>query len=99
VRTYDNFKSYILKNGIPDIISFDHDLADEHYNSYFKDNDNINYEKFKEKTGYECAKWLIDYMLNEKIINIPKYYIHSLNPIGGNNINGLLKSFEKFLNK
>ena len=31
VRTYDAFVSYILKYGVPKMISFDHDLGEEHY--------------------------------------------------------------------
>ena len=29
VRNYDEFINYILKNGLPSVISFDHDLAQE----------------------------------------------------------------------
>ena len=29
VRTYDDFKSWITENGLPDEISFDHDLSDD----------------------------------------------------------------------
>ena len=32
VRNYNEFTEYILKNGIPDLISFDHDLGEEHMN-------------------------------------------------------------------
>jgi len=31
VRTYDDFVSWITKNGLPDEVSFDHDLAEIHY--------------------------------------------------------------------
>ncbi len=31
VRSYDEFVKIITEKGIPDIVSFDHDLADEHY--------------------------------------------------------------------
>ena len=30
VKNYDEFRNYIEKNGLPDFISFDHDLADFH---------------------------------------------------------------------
>ena len=32
VRNYDEFKEWILRNGVPDLISFDHDLGEEHMN-------------------------------------------------------------------
>lgn len=31
VTNYDEFVNYIQKNGLPNLISFDHDLAGEHY--------------------------------------------------------------------
>ena len=31
VRNYNEFCNYIQDNGVPALISFDHDLADEHY--------------------------------------------------------------------
>jgi len=37
VRSFLEFCNYIQKFGLPDFISFDHDLADEHYNDLFSD--------------------------------------------------------------
>ena len=37
VRDYNSFCNHIIKNGLPDFISFDHDLADSHYNDLFSD--------------------------------------------------------------
>jgi hypothetical protein len=49
---------------------------------------------FNEKTGYDAAKWLCDYcFLNS--IPLPKWNVHSANPVGRDNIEGLLKNFEK----
>ena len=31
VRSYNEFVDYITKNGLPKLVSFDHDLAPEHY--------------------------------------------------------------------
>ena len=31
VKNYRQFVEYITNNGLPEVISFDHDLADEHY--------------------------------------------------------------------
>ena len=31
VRNYKEFCNYIEKKGVPNVVSFDHDLADEHY--------------------------------------------------------------------
>lgn len=77
VRDYSEFTDWIIKNGLPELISFDHDLgeADEH-------------------TGMDCAKWLVNYCLDNKCV-LPKWAVHSANPAGYDNINGLLLGFEK----
>lgn len=87
VRNYDQFVNRILEKGIPEIISFDHDLADEHY---LKQDSN----EYIEKTGYDCAKWLVEYCLDHQT-ELPQFYCHSMNPIGKENILHLLKNFKK----
>jgi len=84
VRSFEEFCAWIEENGLPEIISFDHDLSIEHYAGDFS----------KEKTGMDCAKWLVEYCLdhNEKL---PQYFVHSQNPVGKQNILGLLKGFER----
>jgi len=97
VRTYNDFVGYIEHFGLPDLISFDNDLADEHYDSdmySLSDSYNQKYSKFKEKTGYDCAKWLCDYCVVNSL-PLPKYYVHSMNPIGCENITSVLKSYDK----
>ena len=53
VKNYDEFTEYIEKNGIPDYISFEHDLAPEHtidfVNNQMQGIEAINYSTFKEK--------------------------------------------------
>ena len=44
-------------------------------------------------SGMDCAKWLVDYCLNNGKL-LPKYAVHSANPPGAENIEGLFKSFE-----
>lgn len=77
-RNYNEFVEWITKNGLPGFISFDHDLADIQLHS--------------EKTGFECAKWLVDYCLDNNL-DCPKFYCHSMNPVGRDKINGLLEQF------
>ena len=57
---------------------------------------NSLYPSFKEKTGYDCAKWLCDYCVENKL-PLPEYFIHSMNPVGRENILSTLKSCEKVL--
>ena len=47
------------------------------------------------KDGYDCAKWLINYCLDNNT-EIPKYGIQSANTVGAINIDKLFKSFNKF---
>ena len=83
---------------MPELISFDHDLADEHYNTdaMYDSEDAYNklYDSFREKTGYECAKWLIDYCLDNKK-KLPTFMVHSMNPVGKKNITDLLNNYRK----
>ena len=97
VRNYDEFVSHILENGLPDIISFDHDLADEAYSpKMYEGTEEYNklYETFKEKTGYCCAKWLVDYCMDNGL-KLPEFEVHSMNPAGGENIKKYLENFKK----
>lgn len=86
VKTYQEFITCIIENGLPEFISFDHDLGEESI---------LNGE---EKSGYDCAKWLIDYCIANKLA-LPSYFCHSMNPIGKANILALLKSYLKFYAK
>lgn len=102
VRSYDDFVSYIELNGAPDEISFDHDLSREHTKYYFDNGGHDNPPdplgvEFSEKTGYDAAKWLCDYCWTNGI-PLPKWNIHSANPVGSGNIKFLLNNFEKKLN-
>lgn len=85
VRSYDEFVAHIEENGMPDFISYDHDLGDVDPNN--PDHD--------EKTGYSCVKWLVDYCLDNNL-NMTSYLIHTNNPSGYDNIHGLIQNFVKF---
>jgi hypothetical protein len=102
-RNYNQFIDIIQKNGMPEAISFDHDLADEHYQEYHRAHTissptygTFRYDTLKERTGYECAKWLAQYCV-DKNQKIPQYYIHTMNPIGGSNIISILESAKKVI--
>jgi hypothetical protein len=98
VKSYDEFVKWITKNGLPDGICFDHDLADEHYHPDMyvsKEEYNKHYNTFKEKTGYQAAKWLVDYCIDNNL-DLPKFNVQSANPVGKENIFGLLRNYSKF---
>lgn len=98
VRSYQEFVDWITKNGIPDEISFDHDLGMEHIKYYFDNGGHDNppdplNANFKEKTGYDAAKWLCNYCW-ENGLPLPSWGVHSANPVGRDNIKQLLKNYE-----
>ena len=97
VRNYYAFVQIIEGKGIPEIVSFDHDLADEHYDPQIVEGEPYEkiYDMFDEKTGYHCAKWLLDYFIdnNEKLP--AEIFIHSMNPAGSMNIKSLFDTYSK----
>lgn len=96
VRNYDEFVKFIQEKGIPDLISFDHDLADTHYDN--QDHvDEDYYDIITERTGYHCAKWLINYCIDNKKELPATILIHSMNHAGSRNIQSLFESYLKSL--
>ena len=85
-RNYSEFTETIRRNGLPKFISFDHDLADEHYTQHSTD-----YRGCKEKTGYHCALWLIEYCMSLSE-SLPEWQVHSMNPVGKMNIKLVLEA-------
>lgn len=79
-RTYDDAVWYVEQYGIPSRISFDHDLGDG------------------VPDGNEFAKWFAGYVIESCSI-LPddfKYVVHSMNPVGANNIDATMKHFLKY---
>jgi len=99
LKSYKEFVSWIKTNGLPDGICFDHDLADEHNQAQLTDFKlhNADVERFKEMTGYDCAKWLVNYCIDNNL-KLPLFNIQSANPVGKQNIYSLLTNFNKLVN-
>lgn len=91
IRNYEYFVKFTLENGIVAGYSFDHDLADTHYKNQTPDYT----DETLEKTGYHCAKWLIDYCIDNKKEIPAEIYIHSMNPAGSMNIKSLFDTYMK----
>lgn len=92
VRSYDQFVEAINILGVPGFVSFDHDLADEHYVKMLTDHDadsEIDYGS--EKTGYDCAKFLVDFCADNGH-KFPEYAVHSMNPIGSERIRAYIEN-------
>jgi hypothetical protein len=50
---------------------------------------------YEEKTGYHCAKWFIEYCIDNHYTISPKIYIHSMNHAGAKNIESLFRTYDK----
>lgn len=94
VRSFEEFYKFVTQNyNNISHVSFDHDLSYEHYDPSMFEDDDYRYEemsdKFKEKTGYYCAKWMVDfYKIKDQ--PLPKFiFVHSMNPIGRKKIENL----------
>ena len=94
VRNYDDFVKLIETTNYIKHVSFDHDLADQHY-GHGLNNDQIDYKQYTEKTGMHCAKALTDWCLTNNT-PLPDYTVHSLNPVGRNNIICYLEYYKRF---
>jgi hypothetical protein len=92
-RSFDDFVKTIESYGMPVYVSFDHDLADEHYVAMLQGSNDYG----EEKTGYDCAKWLVDFCADREI-PFPDFGVHSLNPVGSENIRQYITSAKKHLN-
>lgn len=94
VKSYIGFTHWIIVNGLPDAICFDHDLG--FTNEYYIENDIESPNP--ELTGYDCAKWLVEYcIIHNK--ELPLYAIQSANSVGKENIRSYLENYKKIWDK
>jgi hypothetical protein len=100
-RNYDEFVKIVKTYGLENIktISLDHDLGDTAMKEWHKNvyhNYTLNYDNITEKTGYDCAKWLVEQWMNgEPVVDV---YTHSANAIGAANIMGYINNY-RHINK
>lgn len=97
VRSYDEFVAKVNDIGLENIelISLDHDLGDSamhEWKTNVANNYKLDYNNITEKTGYDCAKWLVEkWMAGEPVV---KVYTHSANAIGSANIMGYINNYK-----
>jgi hypothetical protein len=97
VRNYDEFVAHIKLKGLGayEVISLDHDLGEGAMVEYYtnvKPNYELDYNRIPEKTGMDCARFLVAEAMNSKI-PLPTIYVHSANPIGAANIMGYINNY------
>ena len=79
VKSYSEFIDLIIiyEFNLISEISLDHDLG---------------LQDETEKTGYDVAKWLVDYSLDHNVF-LPLIRVHSANPVGAKNIMSLINGY------
>ena len=104
-RSYDEFVSILQQKWeqglFPELVSFDHDLADEHYlESMMKDLEEYNRisNNFQEKTGNDAAKFLVQFCI-DRMLDLPECLVHTMNPVGRNNIKNSLLEWKRYQEK
>lgn len=113
VRNFDEFVKHVLTFGVPRFVAFDHDLADQHYRvgfeelrasepwrlQYTYDDGDLKktFDYGPEKTGYDCAKWLVDFC-EERNAKFPDFIVHSMNPVGRARIQAYIDNAKNHLN-
>jgi len=97
VKSYDEFTTYIIMNGLPTAICFDHDLGQDVANETVSNGMSKRQSRIQKRetlSGFDCTKWLVEYCMDNNK-KLPKYNIQSANPVGKDNINGLLQNYLK----
>ena len=93
-RSWVDAVTLIHEKGCPSHISFDHDLG---WDLLMPDKETgiiIDMGR-PAKTGYDLAMWIVERDLDGQIL-IPEdftFFVHSSNPVGKANIEGLLTSY------
>ncbi len=85
LKSYSEAVHWMRTNGCPDYISFDHDLGQTRGRN-----------PVIEKTGFDIAKWMVEYDMNSKgkfITDNFSFTVHSANIMGAANIVGLLECY------
>ena len=93
-KSYDDFVRWISIKGLPDGICFDHDLSDFQAmkTSYPELMEDVPWPD-SEKTGMDCARWLIEYC-KERSLSLPVYMSQASNPDKRAEIVTLLDNFK-----
>jgi hypothetical protein len=92
-RSYDAFVDIIEGLGLPDVVSFDHDLHEEHIKHYYSVTEStgvIEYGNLKYKTGKHCAEYLVQQCKAQQPKTLPEIFIHSANKWGVEEIRKVL---------
>lgn len=100
VKNYDEFTEWIKYNGLPHTIAFDHDLGEDVARDKVSKGMSKRQARIQKRetiSGYDCAKWLVEYCIDNDL-DLPNWVVQSANPVGKDNINGLLNNYLRHRN-
>ncbi len=92
-RSYTEFVRAVEERGLPQFVSFDHDLAEEPPASA---GDRTAPPPSGGRTGADCALWLAERCVARSAA-LPDYLIHSMNPIGRALIASIMETARKVI--
>lgn len=105
VRDFRQFVRKIEKDGLPAFISFDHDLAEEHYTGLLPSTSpppvpgrrpfEGMYNKRMAPTGYDCLYWLVETKLRPTNTPLPPCTFHTMNPVGKQNMENYARHYNE----
>lgn len=94
VRSYNEAVNWVLENGFPDVITFDHDLGYEEWETDGITGIVVVTCATEEKSGLDFAKFLIEHDLDNSSMPVDfTFTVHSMNPTGTRNIQLLLDNY------
>lgn len=96
-KSFSDFVFLIKTKGIPDLVSYDCDLCQEHYDNYFalRHTYPIHYHEFKTPCGIHCIEYLLRVCSVLKERPHPPYFIHTMNNYAGPFMDNLIKDYNK----
>jgi hypothetical protein len=99
VKSHEEFIQVLEKKfedaEFPSLVSFDHDLHQEHYNQSMYEGVNAyenKYKDFKIPTGRRSAEYLVKFC-QKNYLPLPECLIHTMNPAGKIRIQNTLSQF------
>ena len=81
-------KDYTIVRNYEDFVDLINTLGLPKYISF-------DHDLGENETGYDCAKFLVEYCLDNNKKPTFEFYVHSQNPVGRENIKRLLNNFKR----
>ena len=85
VKNLKEFEDYIINNGLPNMVSFDHDIKPKNYEG-------------QHENGADVANWLVNYC-KQNNLKLPWCFAHSANKNGIERINQIINNYKVNENK